>query len=76
MARLSLKRHQGFALRYLLLKMAARRTGATVFADYQTICGEMVSYSIGEAALRSGAAVLVGGLLVGVLPLETKIGIE
>ena len=31
---------------------------------FETIDGQLVSYEEGEAALRSGAAVLVGGLLV------------
>ena len=73
MARLLLKRRPGIALRYLLLEMAARHAATMVPADYQTICGEMVAYSIGEAALRSGSAVLVGGLLVGVLPLPSEL---
>jgi len=73
MNHLLLKRRQGAALRYLLLEMAARRTATMMPADYQTIYGEMVAYSIGEAALRSGSAVLVGGLLVGVLPLASEL---
>ena len=68
-----LKGRQALTLRCLLLEMAARHTAARLPADFQTICGEMIPYSIGEAALRSGAAVLVGGLLVGVLPLEPEI---
>jgi len=31
---------------------------------FETIDGQLVSYEEGEAALRSGTAVLVGGLLV------------
>lgn len=31
---------------------------------FETIDGQLVSYEEGEQALRSGAAVLVGGLLV------------
>ncbi|WP_143436368.1 hypothetical protein [Hymenobacter crusticola] len=73
MSRLLLKRRQGIALRYLLLEMAARYKATMKPADYQTICGEMVAYSIGEAALKNGSAVLVGGLLVGVLPLPSEI---
>ncbi|GGE96407.1 hypothetical protein [Hymenobacter cavernae] len=73
MDRLLLKRHPGFALSYLLLEMAALHTATMMPADYQTIDGEMVSYSIGEAALRNGSAVLVGGLLVGVLPLVAEV---
>ncbi|WBO83362.1 hypothetical protein [Hymenobacter yonginensis] len=69
MASLLLKRRQGHALRYLLLEMAARQRAATTLAGFQTIDGEMVSYVTGEQAIRSGTAVLIGGLLVGtVLP--------
>ena len=32
--------------------------------DFETIDGQLVCYEEGEAALRNGAAVLVGGLLV------------
>jgi hypothetical protein len=73
MSRLLLKRRQGIALRYLLLEMASRHKATMTPADYQTICGEMVAYSIGEAALKNGSAVLIGGLLVGVLPFTSEV---
>ena len=65
MASLLLKRRQGYALRYLLLEMATCQHAAAALAGFQTIDGEMVSYAAGERAIRTGAAVLVGGLLVG-----------
>ncbi|WBA40434.1 hypothetical protein [Hymenobacter canadensis] len=69
MASLLLKRRQGHALRYLLLEMATCQRAAAPFTGFQTIDGEMVSYVRGEQAIRSGTAVLIGGLLVGtVLP--------
>ena len=52
-------------MRYLLLEMAAHQHAATKLVDFQTIDGEMVSYVRGEQAIRSGTAVLIGGLLVG-----------
>lgn len=33
-------------------------------ADFATLGGELVSYAVGQAALRSGQALLVGNLLV------------
>lgn len=69
MASLLLKRRQGHALRCLLLEMAIRQRAASPLTGFQTIDGEIVSYAKGEQAIRSGTAVLIGGLLVGtVLP--------
>lgn len=67
-------RRQGQAFRYLLLEVAARETVASTSAGFQTIDGELVSYGAGEQALRSGAAVLVGGLLVGTVLLHSDEG--
>jgi predicted RecA/RadA family phage recombinase len=49
--------------------MATHQQAAAKLAYFQTIDGEMVPYITGAQAIRSGAAVLIGGLLVGtVLP--------
>lgn len=71
MASLLLKRRQGHALRYLLLEMAARQRVAATGSGFQTIDGEIVPFSAGEHALRSGAAVLIGDLFVGTVLLES-----
>jgi len=71
MASLLLKRRQGHALRYLLLEMAAHHQAAPTMSGFQTIDGELVPFAVGELALRSGAAVLIGGLLVGTVLLES-----
>lgn len=67
-------RRQGQAFRYLLLEVAARETAASTLSGYLTIDGELVSYGAGEQALRTGAAVLVGGLLVGTVLLHSDEG--
>lgn len=71
MASLLLKRRQGHALRYLLLEMATKQNVATTRSGFQTIDGEIVPFIAGELALRSGAAVMIGGLLVGTVLLES-----
>ena len=57
---------------YLLLEMAARPRVASAISGFQTIDGELVPFVPGELAIRSGAAVLVGGLLVGTVLLEAR----
>lgn len=74
MASLLLKRRQGYALRYLLLEMATCQRAVKTLAGFQTIDGEVIPYDVGQQALRTGTAVLVGGLLVGTFLLETKQG--
>ena len=71
MASLLLKRRQGHALRYLLLEMATRQHVASPMSGFQTIDGEIVPFVAGELALRSGNAVLIGGLLVGTVLSES-----
>jgi len=71
MAPLLLKRRQEHALRYLLMEMAAYQNAAPTMSGFQTIDGELVPFTAGELALRSGTAVLIGGLLVGTVLLET-----
>ena len=64
MASLYLQRRRTQAFRALMLEAALRQT-VVAAVGYATIDGEMVSYMAGEAAIRNGTAVLVGGLLVG-----------
>ncbi|SHI65451.1 hypothetical protein SAMN02745146_1299 [Hymenobacter daecheongensis DSM 21074] len=67
---LSVKRRQGYALQYLVLEMAAYQAVAASTLGFQMIDGEWVSHAAGQAALHSGSAVLIGGLLVGVVAPE------
>lgn len=71
MASLLYKRRQGIALRALLLEMAARHQVGTAAAGFQALGGEMIPYLAGELAIRAGSAVLVGGLLVGTVLLDS-----
>jgi hypothetical protein len=71
MASLLLKRRQGHALRYLLLEMAAHQRVTAAMSGFQTIDGELVPFVTGELALRSGTAMLIGGLLVGTVLSES-----
>lgn len=64
MASLFLQRRRTQAFRVLMLEVAFHQTVA-VAESYTTIDGEVVSYAAGEAAIRNGTAVLIGGLLVG-----------
>lgn len=73
MASLLLKRRQGYALRDLLLEMDTYQKAAKTLASFQTIDGEVIPYGAGQQALQAGTAVLVGGLLVGTVFLETEI---
>jgi hypothetical protein len=66
-----IKRRQGYTLQCFLLELAARHTVAVVSQGFHMIDGEWVSYAAGQAALHSGTAVLVGGLLVGIVPPES-----
>jgi len=66
------KRRQGYALQCFLLEIAARHAVAISSQGFQMIDGEWVSYAAGQAALHNGTAVLVGGLLVGVVPTDSK----
>ncbi|MCB2407224.1 hypothetical protein [Hymenobacter lucidus] len=70
MSYLLVKRRQGYALHYLLLEMAARRATRQSAGCFQTLDGELISYPAGQVALRTGAAMLIGGLLVGIIPSE------
>ncbi len=72
MASLLLKRRQGYALRYLLLETAARQRVAPTMFGFQTIDGEIVPFVTGELALRAGEAMLIGGLFVGTVLLESR----
>lgn len=65
MAPLFNQRWQGKSFPYLIQEIAARNNASATLAGFQTIDGELVSYVAGEYALRTGTAVLVGGLLVG-----------
>jgi hypothetical protein len=47
-----------------MLEIALRQSVAAAIG-YVTIDGELVSHMAGEAAIRNGTAVLIGGLLVG-----------
>ncbi len=71
MASLLLKRQQEHALRYLLSNKATQQSVTATISGFQTIDGEIVPFTVGELALRSGAAVLIGGLLVGTVLLES-----
>lgn len=50
--------------------MAAYQAVAASTLGFQMIDGEWVSHAAGQAALHSGSAVLIGGLLVGVVAPE------
>lgn len=63
---LLVNRPHGKALRTLILEMIARHTVTVNAKHYLTIDGECIPYAAGSAALRKGAAILVGGLFVGV----------
>jgi hypothetical protein len=65
MSSLLFKRRQGYALRYLLIEMA--RQSSQKMSDFETIDGDLVPYTVAQAALRSGRAVVVGNLLVGMV---------
>ncbi|GAB2455594.1 hypothetical protein GCM10011375_03450 [Hymenobacter qilianensis] len=69
MPSLLLKRRQGYALRYLLIEMA--RQSAPQMSDFETIDGDLVPYAVAQSALRSGRAVIVGNLLVGMVASAT-----
>ena len=69
----SITRRPGFLLQCFLLEVATRHAVALGTMGFQMIDGEWVSYAAGQAALQSGTAVLVGGLLVGVVPPENTI---
>lgn len=73
MASLLLKRKQGYALRYLLLEMDTYQRTAKTLVSFQTIDGEVIPYGVGQHALQTGTAVLVGGLLVGTFFLDNEI---
>jgi|GEM_PF-3343528 len=73
MASLLLKRRQGHALRHLLFEMATCKRLTALLPSFHTIDGEVVPYGAAEQALRSGAAVLVGGILVGNVSLSIEI---
>ena len=64
------KRRQGNALRFLMLEMTIYQTMQAGRHSFQTSAGELVSYTTGQTALRSGAAMLIGGVLVGIFPPE------
>ncbi|SMB96737.1 hypothetical protein SAMN00120144_2978 [Hymenobacter roseosalivarius DSM 11622] len=69
MSSLLFKRRQGYALRYLLIEMA--RQSAPQMSDFETIDGDLIPYAVAQAALRSGRAVMVGNLLVGMVASAT-----
>jgi hypothetical protein len=73
MASLPLPLKQGHALRHLLFELATCTHLAAVLPGFQTIDGEMVPHGAAEQALESGAAVLIGGLLVGTVSLSIEI---
>jgi len=58
------KRRQEIALR---LQLEFARQAAGKAPGYLTIDGESVPYDLGLAALNSGSAFLIGGLLVGLV---------
>lgn len=69
MSSLLFKRRQGSALRYLLIEMARQSTQGG--PDFETIDGDLIPYAVAQAALRSGRAVIVGNLLVGMVATAT-----
>ena len=64
-------RRQEYALHYLLLEMAACQAALQSSRHFQTLDGELVTHAAGQRALRSGTALLIGGLLVGIVSPET-----
>jgi hypothetical protein len=70
---LLIKRPQGFTLQCFLLELAARHAILIRSMGFHMIDGEWVSYEAGQAALHQGTAVLVGGLLVGVIAPENSL---
>jgi hypothetical protein len=52
-------------VKVLLLSLLPSAKAHTSFPAYKTVDGYMVSYAEGQAALRSGHAILVGEILVG-----------
>lgn len=72
MASLLLKRRQGHALRYLLLEKSTPKRVAPTMFGFQTIDGEIIPFATGELALRAGEAMLIGGLFVGTVLLESR----
>ncbi|TGE22054.1 hypothetical protein E5K00_17535 [Hymenobacter aquaticus] len=68
-----IKRRQESAFCYLVLEMAVYQTMRYGRHSFQTSDGELVSYTAGQAALRNGAAMLIGGVLVGIFPPESGV---
>ncbi|WP_375437585.1 hypothetical protein [uncultured Hymenobacter sp.] len=54
------------------METAARQRVAPTMFGFQTIDGEIVPFVTGELALRAGEAMLIGGLFVGTVLLESR----